>query len=67
MDELIVFVGYPLAIVLMYFFIRAATGSKKRRKQLHLQNLILLHIAKKLDVDGKTIEELDILNNEIND
>ena len=67
MDELILFVGYPLSIVLIFFFIRAATGSKKRRKQLHLQNLILLHIAKKMDVDSKTIEELDVLNNEMND
>jgi hypothetical protein len=69
MDDLTLFVfylfGITIGLIVFYYIIRSATGTNKRKKQLLLQNKILLQIAKKLEVDEETVNQLNDFNNNI--
>jgi hypothetical protein len=54
-----------ISLIVLYFIIQNASGSANIRKQLFLQNQILLHIAKKQGVDIEKVNELNEWNNKI--
>ena len=54
-----------ISLIFLYFIIQSASGSANIRKQLFLQNQILLHIAKKQGLDEEKIKELNEWNNKI--
>ncbi len=54
-----------ISLIILYFIIQSASGSANIRKQLFLQNQILLYIAKKQGVDEEKIKELNEWNNKI--
>ena len=49
-------------LIILYFIIKEASGAKQRKAQLHLQNKILIEIAKKSNVDQQTIDDLNLEN-----
>lgn len=62
-NTLYLIVGSVLTIGILYLIIHYASGAKERKKQLQLQNAILIHIAKKLEVDKDALQKLQDLNN----
>ncbi len=65
MDSFIWLIATIIGIIITYYIIYYATGTGKRKKQLLLQNKILLHIAKQLGVDEEKINELNNFNNNV--
>lgn len=58
-------VGALISIAIIYFLIYYASGTGQRKKQLKIQNRILLHIAQKQGVEKDTLDILNKLNDEI--
>ena len=57
------FVATFLNAAILYFIIKWATKASLMQKKMHLQNKILLHLAKKLEVDEQTVQQLNNYNN----
>lgn len=62
---LIYLVSAIVGLIILYYIIRSASGANERKKQLQLQNRLLLHIAKNTGTDISLIKELEDYNNEI--
>lgn len=58
-------IGTIAGLVISYFLIYYATGVNSRKKQLRLQNQILLHIAKQLGVEKDKIDILKEFNDKL--
>lgn len=62
---LIYVVGVVISFLIFYYLIRSASGANERKKQLQLQNRILLEIAKNTGTDVNLVKELEDLNYEL--